>query len=254
MSGENVAAEAPPARKKKKRKKKRYLLKMTICAALAAGVYMLMTSALFDIQAISVENNEHYTSAQIIDMSGVHVGDNAFQVSMGDVKRRLVQDPYIRGVKTRRQLPSTLVIHVSEREEAAFLRHGGQFVIIDEDGLALSVVGVEPLLTELASLTVTGAEAGQAVAVEQNAAFADTLSLMKEAKKNELYFKKINISNIIIRAYVYDHLICEGAPAYFFENMTSLKNVLMDIEAKGLKRGTVKLGGDGYIAFQPLAE
>ncbi|MDR0423893.1 MAG: FtsQ-type POTRA domain-containing protein [Clostridiales Family XIII bacterium] len=253
-AGQGAAAAKKPPRKKKKRRKKHYLLKTAGLIALGAGLYFFLTSQVFGIQEIVIENNSYYTSEQIIEMAGVAIGDNIFETDTGGLKKALMEDPYIINAKTRRELPSTLLIHVSEREEAAFMRNGAGFIIIDEEGLVLREAGAEPVLTELAALTVTEAEAGKTVKVEENAAFTDTLNLMKAVKKSELYFKKIDISNIIIRAYVYDHLICEGTPDNLLENLETLKAVLLDLDSKEIQRGTVKIGGDGYVAWQPLAE
>jgi hypothetical protein len=46
-----------PVKKKKKRKKKRYLLKFCILALAVFGAYKLLSSSLFDIQRITIENN-----------------------------------------------------------------------------------------------------------------------------------------------------------------------------------------------------
>ncbi|MDR1135696.1 MAG: FtsQ-type POTRA domain-containing protein [Clostridiales Family XIII bacterium] len=243
-----------PVRKKKKRRKKHYLLKLTGLILLSTGLYFFLTSQVFGIQNIVIENNNYYTSEQLIEKTGVLIGDNLFKTDVGELKKTLMSDPYIMNVKTRREPPSTLLIHVSEREEAAFIKYNGNCVIIDEEGLILRVTDTEPVLTELSSMTVIEAETGKTVKVEENAAFTDTLNLMKDVKKSELYFKKIDISNIIIRAYVYDHLICEGTPANFAESLERLKATLLDLDAQEIQRGTVRIGGDNYIAWQPLAE
>ncbi|MDR3295860.1 MAG: FtsQ-type POTRA domain-containing protein [Clostridiales Family XIII bacterium] len=243
-----------PPRKKKKRRKKYYLLKTLGAVLLLIGAYYFLNSSFFDIQNIVVENNVYYTAGQIIDKSAAEIGDNIFHTSMRDVKKRLLADPYIMGVKIRRELPGTLVVHVTERQEEAFVASGGAYIIIDEDGLVLRKTDTEPVLTELSNLKVTRAEEGHPLEAEENAALTDTLFLMKKTKKYELYFKKIDISTIIIRAYVYDHLLCEGTPEHFSDNLDDLKKVLLDLRERNVERGTIKIGGEGYIAWQPVAE
>ena len=63
---ENEAGGDTPVKKKKKRRKKRYLLKLCAVLLVAFGAYKLLTSPIFDIQKITVENNAYYTSEQII--------------------------------------------------------------------------------------------------------------------------------------------------------------------------------------------
>ncbi|MDR2132392.1 MAG: FtsQ-type POTRA domain-containing protein [Clostridiales Family XIII bacterium] len=242
------------ARKRKKRRKKRYLLKLCIVLLAAFGAYKLLSSSIFDIQSIVVENNAYYTSEQIIAMSGVGLGENIFRVSMRGVRNALLSDPYILSVKMKRRLPGALVLHVAEREEAAFARDGGECVIIDENGLVLRRTNSAPLLTELGNLKLVEAEPGRPLVAEENAALTDTLNLLKKVKNAELYFKKVDISNIIIRAYIFDRLVCEGTPANISDNLDELKNRLLDLKEQGIERGTVKVGGDRYIAWQPVSE
>jgi cell division protein FtsQ len=157
-------------------------------------------------------------------------------------------------VKTKRSLPSGLVIRVVERQEAAFVADRREYIIIDENGLVLRRTETVPLLTELANLNIVEAEAGRPLVAEENAALTDTLNLLKKVKNEELYFKKVNISNIIIRAYIFDRLICEGTPEHLSENLSDLKKLLLELNAQGIERGTVKVGGDRYIAWQPASD
>ena len=251
---ENEAGGDTPVKKKKKRRKKRYLLKLCAVLLVAFGAYKLLTSPIFDIQKITVENNAYYTSEQIIAMTGVHTGENIFRVSTRAVRNRLLSDPYILSVKMKRGLPGNLVVRVAEREEAAFASDRGECVIIDENGLVLRRTKTTPLLTELGNLKLVRAEEGLPLVAEENAALTDTLNLLKKVKNAELYFKKVDISNIIIRAYVFDRLVCEGSPAHLSENLDELKQILLDLKEQGIERGTVKVGGDRYIAWQPVSE
>ena len=74
---DNRTEEKPKKkRKKKKRRKKHYLLRFLLIVALAVGIYYFLTSELFDIQEIIVENNVYYTSEQIIDLAKAKTGGN----------------------------------------------------------------------------------------------------------------------------------------------------------------------------------
>jgi cell division protein FtsQ len=251
---ENEIKGNAPVKKKKKRRKKRYLLKLCIAALAIFGAYKLLSSPIFDIQRITVENNDYYTSEQIIDLSGVGLGENIFRISTRDVRNKLLADPYIMSVKTKRKLPGELVLRVAEREESAFVSDRGECVIIDENGLVLRRTKTTPLLTQIGNLHLVEAEAGRPLVAEENAALTDTLNLLKKVKNAELYFKKVDISNIIIRAYVFDLLVCEGTPAHLSENLDELKQILLGLKEQGIERGSVKVGGDRYIAWQPVAE
>ncbi len=246
--------EKETVRKKKKRKKKRYLLKCFVLVLVAAGMYYFLTSSLFDIQKITVENNNYYTAEQIINLAGAKTGENLFEASLTDMKKKLLADPYIKNAKMKRRLPAGIVIILEEREEDAAIPYGSSYIIIDGEGMILRKSEVEPALTLLLGMTIKNMEPGTPLEVEENAALTDTLKMLQEIKKHEIYFKKIDISSIVIKAYIYDQLICDGTPENIMNNLDSLQEVLYDLYTKGIERGVIKMGSDEYFSFSPLVE
>lgn len=241
-------------RKKKKRKKKHYLLKIIVFIALMTGLYFFFTSSLFDIQKITIEDNAYYTEEQVIDLAGARTGENLFEVSLSHMKEKLLADPYMKNVKIKRKLPAEVVIVVEERKEDAAIPYGDNFIIIDNEGMVLRKSEIEPALTLLMGMTVKNMDPGTPLQVEENAMLTDTLKLLQEVKEHELFFKKIDISSIIIKAYIYDQLTCEGTPENIMNNLDSLQDVLYDLYTKGIERGAIKMGSDEYLSFSPLVE
>lgn len=241
-------------RKKKKRRKKHYFLKFLIMVAVAIGAYFLLTSSLFDIQKISVENNSYFTAEQIINIAGAKTGDNLFEAPVSGMKDKLLADPYIKSVKIKRRLPAELRIIVDERQEDAAVPYGKRFIIIDNEGMVLRKSSTEPALPLLLGMTVKKMDPGSPLEVEENGILTDTLKLLDEVKEHDLVFKKIELSGVFIKAYIYDQLICEGTPENVKNNLDSLQDVLYDLYTKGIERGVIKMGSDEYISFSPLVE
>ena len=247
-------SEKEKVRKKKKRKKKHYLLKFILLVAVVTGMYFFFTSSLFDIQKITVENNSHYTTEQVIKLAGAKTGENLFQVSLPHMKDKLLTDPYIRSAKLKRKLPDQIVISVEERKEEAAVPYGSKFVIIDSEGMVLRNADAEPALTILMGMKIINMKPGTPLEVEDNSSLTDTLKLLQKVKKKDLFFKKIDISKIIVKAYIYDQLVCEGTPDNIMNNLDSLQEVLYDLYTKGIQRGVIKMGSDEYFSFSPLVE
>lgn len=241
-------------RKRKKRKKKRYLLKLCIFIIVVVGFYYFLTSSFFDIQKIKVQDNAYYTAEQIISMSKIKPGINMFETSMDDVKNRMRKDAYIKNVTVSRRLPGTVVITVEERKEYAAVPYGEAYLLIDEDGLVLRKTDVTPTLPLLMGMTVKKMDTGLPLEVEETAILTDTLKMLSAMEENEIYFKKIDISKVIIKAYIYDSLYCEGTPQNICENMGDLKSVLYKLYTQGIERGVVKMGSEGYFSFSPEIE
>ncbi|HVI39416.1 MAG TPA: hypothetical protein VM577_02055, partial [Anaerovoracaceae bacterium] len=132
--------------------------------------------------------------------------------------------------------------------------YGNKYIIIDNEGMVLRQADQEPALTLLLGMTVKNMKPGTPLEVEDNSSLTDTLKLLEDVKKHELFFKKIDISKIVIKAYIYDQLICEGTPDDIRNNLDSLQDVLYDLYTKGIERGVIKMGSDKYFSFSPLVE
>ena len=250
-----MATEDKP-KKKKRRRKKNYLLRLLFLIAVGVGLYYLLSSALFDVQRIVVENNSHYTKEQIIGKAEAKTGQNIFGAKTGEMKALLLNDPYIKNVWVKRSLPSKIVIQVEERKEAAAIPYADRFIIIDPDGLVLRKSDVEPRLTLLVGMTIRTMEDGEPLEVEETAALTGTLALLDTMEETRLYFKKIDMSSAHVKAYVYDQLICKGAPESVAESMRNgeLKKLLIKLYTDGVERGTINVGRDQYYAFSPMVQ
>ena len=246
------------AEKKKKRRKKHYFLRFVLFIALVAGVIALLNSSLFDLKRIEVEGNSYFTSEQVIERSGAKIGKNLFfGIDKKDMQKALFKDPYVKGLKISRKLPGTLVISLEERTEAAAFPYSDLFVITDPEGLVLRTTEVEPKLPLLIGLTIKSMDAGKALEVEENSILNDTLSLIAQMHKSDVYFKKIDISKVMVKAYVYDYLICQGMPDDIEAALKdgTLQNMLYQLYSGGIERGTISVTADtANMAFSPLYE
>lgn len=241
-------------KKKKKRKKKRYLLKFTLLVLILTGLYQFLSSSLFDVQQITVVDNSYFTPEQIIELAEARTGENLFVADTGAMKDKLLAEPYIKNVKIQRKLPGTIVITLEERREAAAVPNGGKFLLIDPDGMILRETGSEPALTIIHGLTLSSRTPGTPLSAEENALLADALTMLKAVEESELFFKSMEISTVIIKAHVYDFLTVEGTPENIRNNIQALKDVLADLYKKGIERGVIIIGSEGYVSFNPMLE
>ena len=243
-------------KKKKRRRKKHYLLRLLIIAMIGAGLYYFLTSPLFDVRTITVENNSYYTKEQIISRGEAKTGYNIFSTNTGRIKDLLLGDPYIKSVRVKRSLPDTVVITVEERSEAAAVPYADIFIIIDKDGLVLRKSEIEPQMTLLTGMTIKTMEEGSPLEVEETGALTGTLKILEAMDATDMFFKKIDISSIKVKAYIYDQLICEGTPDNIIESMLSgnLETVVYNLYTKGTERGIIYVGSDNYYSFSAMLE
>ena len=206
-------------RKKKKRKKKRYLLKFLILLLLCVGIYFFLHSSIFTIKTIEVSKSSHFTSQQVQQMAGLKTGMNLFDYRAGKCEDKLAENPYIQSAKVKRSLPGTVKIELSERQELAVVAHGKKYVVIDGGGTVLQIVDKIPKLTLLEGLSVTSSEEGEEIGIKEATAYKKSMDVLNTMQKTGLYFKKIDVSEVVVRAYVKDKLFCRGKPKNMISSM-----------------------------------
>ena len=255
LSGyEEYAPEQPvyTSKKKKKRRRKHYFLRFCIFCARLFGLYYFLNSDFFAVREFEVTGNQYYTPAQIIEMSGLQSGVNMFfETKTRPARNALLEDPYIRLAEIKRKVPGTIQINLVERREYAAVPTGDQYVLIVNEGTVLRIADEEPALPILGNIDITESTPGKALQVEQTYLLTDTLSLLNLVEENDIYFKKIEFSTVIIRAYIYDDLYCEGAPANIRDNMASIQKLLQELYKEEITRGVIRVGTDNYLSYSP---
>ncbi len=136
------------------------------------------------------------------------------------------------------------------------MEYGDSYIILDSSGLVLRQTETEPKLTLLVGLTLKSIEEGKALVAEENYVLSDTLEILEMMTESEVYFKKIDLSGVMIKAYIYDNLICSGTPEAVAENLKNggLKQVLYELYSQGVERGTITVNSDGSCAFNAAIE
>lgn len=239
--------------KKKRRKKKHYTLRFILVILVCVGGYFFLTSHLFDVTKIEVMGQSHYLADDVIALANIDARINLFQLDKKDRIKLMKLDPYIKEASMKRRLPGTLVIDIIERTEDAGIAYGDSFVLIHRDGMVLSRVDQQPEIPILVGMTILNMQPGELLDVEEKTVLENTLLLLDTMEKQDLFFKKIDISDVVIKAYIYDKLICRGKPENILEAMENgnLQAVLVDLLEEGIQHGTIHLGGGGYCSFSP---
>ena len=244
-------AEEKVVKKKKKRRKKHYFLRLLVIIALIVGAILALRSDLFNVRKFEVTGNNYYTAAQIQEMSGLTTGINIFEQKLNPAKNALLSDAYIKTAELKRSLPGTISIAISERVEYACMQYSGKYIIIDQEGMVLRLADEQPVLPLMVGIDVAEPEPGKALDVEHNYLLSNTLNMLSVMADNDLYFKKINFSSVIVKAYIYDDLYCEGKPENIMQQMRAIKQLVEEQYSAGVTRGVIKVGKDNYIAFSP---
>ena len=124
----------------KKNKKALIVVKWStlIILLIGATLYFLMCP-LFNIKEIEVLGNKKISINEIISLSEIDVGENVFQIHLGQVEEKIKQNAYVDIVKISRCLPNKIQIQVQEREVTYMLEFANAFAYINNQGYILEV-------------------------------------------------------------------------------------------------------------------
>lgn len=234
-----------------KRKKKNYFRNITVTVLIVLGLYyILFHSGIFDIKEITVENNFHYTAAQVAELTGVVKGENIFRIRTSEVAQKLERDPYIRKADVSWALPDGLNIIIDERKESVLIEYEEGYAIVDYDGVILRLTQERLIMPVISGLTPIDPQPGLAFKAEEAGQIKPALDFIKFVNEHDFYIKKLDLGGVVPRAYVFDRLILEGDLSNMEKNIVEIKRIIADLDSKGIERGTISVSGTSS-SFSP---
>ncbi len=161
------------AKNRRKSRAGKIMLSFLLTALIVFGV--LSVTVLFPISDIKVKGKSIYSAQQILDISGIDVGDNLFLLDSKAKSNIVTKLPYISSVKFKRELPDKLTIVVLPAVPERCYYNGNTYVVTDNNNKVLEKVSSvsNDLLTIKADF-------------DNNIKIADTVSLTKEEQSNIL--------------------------------------------------------------------
>jgi cell division protein FtsQ len=234
-----------------RRRKKHHFLRFLIFLAVLAGLYFLLTSAIFDIDEIDVKGNSRYAPEQIVDASGISDGKNIFKVRTGKAEKAILSDPYIKSAEITRKLPNKIVIAIKERNDGFCVLFEKKYYTLDSEGIVVAESDVLPNVTLIEGLDVISVAKGEKIEVKKNMLLADTMEFLAIVRENGLYFKRIDATDLTVKAYFDEKLLCEGTYSLIEKDISELKLVITDLQNREVKVGTIIVNGSGSCTFTP---
>jgi cell division septal protein FtsQ len=248
---ERARARTRPA-PKKKRKKKNFVLNIVIVVLVLVGLYFLATSDIFAIETILVKSSgQHFTSAKVAEMSGIKKGDNLWKTRTGKAAEQLEKDPYIAEAEVSRKPPGAIEITIREREENYAIATGGGFAVLDWSGMVLRLADKAPEIPLIEGVETGAVVTGSVIEAPRALLLADAVKLLEDTEKNGLYFKRVVITDVNVKAYIYDTLSVKGRLENVTAGLDKVKLVLLDLRKQKIKRGTIIVSDSGNCIFSP---
>lgn len=202
------------ARRKPNRRRRRgrfgFLYKLlsvliTFAAVLAGCVIF------FRVNRVEVAGNHRYSAEEVIEASGVELGDNLFLVNRSRTSSSLIRRlPYVQKASMVRRLPDTIELHITEALAAAVVETEGAQWVIDSRGKLLESLGegeneLARNLPRVLGLTPTAPSAGEmmSVPVEEQTALDSLRGLMTALAARDMTGELTDFIDVRAANYIY---------------------------------------------------
>ena len=243
-------------RRQRARRIRFWTISILILLCIVLGAFSL--SGFFTVDSIEVKGNSHFTAEEIINIGHAVPGHNLiYNPGKQEIKDYLEANPYIKQADVTRKFPSTLVITVSEREQACAFRYDDDYLIMDDEGILLKKTRTEPMITMIEGFVVSKIKLGETIGTQNQKMFGGTLRLIRAMKAADMYFVRIDMTayeeDSNVRAYIYDNLVVRSSYSGLMDNLENgrLHKVVEKLFEDDVKRGTIIIAEDGSISFEP---
>lgn len=101
-----------------------------MCVVFTAVCFLVF----FKIETVTVEGTSRYSDEEIIAAFGVDYGENLYSFDADELEQVLVAElPYINSVIIERDLPSTVILHIEEKEPSMYVELSGEQYLLTDD-------------------------------------------------------------------------------------------------------------------------
>ncbi len=233
-------------------------------AVLLAGIGLVVSLAPgwgraqeeFVVSEIEVRGNTVLTAAEVIELSGISLGESLLGVELGELEVAVARSSRVERARASRHLPGTIVIRLDETLPVALVAAGsGEFAEVTDDGRVLHPVARSsrvdlPLVTGAFGPVEAGAELG----CEE---LERALELLREARRVSpqlwMEISEVRIapgSGLIIYTVADGAEVRVGSGALDANGLLDLWLVMSDLRAKGLAAESIDLRFDGQLVVK----
>lgn len=246
--------------RRRKIRRARALTAFFVVVIIGAAIFYCLTGEYFNVDNFKINGNSYYSADEVLTLGNAKKGGNIFiGTKYKEIKERLLRDTYIKKVVFEKELPSTVIINITERKQLGIIDYGSYYLIIDEEGTYLRKTDIMPEITTIRGFTLNDLTLGSQIGVEEEVQFKSALRVLKAMNDYDMFFYAIEPCEGDIKAYVLENLICQGTA----ENIESvletnaLQGAVAKLLSEGIERGTLKITNnstsDGII-FSPIIE
>lgn len=137
---QNIVSPQQSKKKRKTKKKRRNFTLLYILLALflaGGGIYLCLTM-FFNVEEIIVTGNTRYTEEELIETTGIKLGDNLFRIDAVRAEDKLLSIySYVDEVTVEKRFPTRVYVNITEAVPFASLEESDGFTLISSRGKVL---------------------------------------------------------------------------------------------------------------------
>ena len=122
---------------KRKNKKKVRRLVLLVIIMLTMLMTLCLKLSYFNIVTIEIIGNANVSKIEINKSSNIALGNNIFYANFSDMKKQILKNPYVLGVKVKKVLPNKVKINIEERVAVFYGKVNNTYYILDNKGILL---------------------------------------------------------------------------------------------------------------------
>ncbi len=171
-------------RRQKIRRKKIIIRTLIGIVFFCVGIVLALT-LFFNINKIVVSGDKVYSDKEIIDASGVNIGDNLIFLSKTALNEEIYSElAYVGSAKIKRRLPSTLEIIITKTEPYMSVAKDGYYILLDRNGKVLEkdleTVGENIILANLGE--ISSIKVGETIVLKEDKVFTKLDNVLAECE------------------------------------------------------------------------
>lgn len=132
-----IAERRAEVRRARQRARLRRTIAVLVLLLVAAAAVVFLRSEASAVRSVRVEGVERLAVEDVVEASGVVVGDSAVRLWPPTIARRLESLPLVRTASVERRRLRDVVIVVTERAPVYGVVYRGEGVLVDRDGLVI---------------------------------------------------------------------------------------------------------------------
>jgi len=192
-----TSKKQPQKKKKNNKKRKKIVAIIALIIILGTITCLILFSELFNITKITVKNNYKVSTQEIIQNSGLAIGNNMFKTFKTVSKNGIKANPYIEDVKINKNLNGEITIEVTERTATYMLQRETDCIYINNQGYILEISQTPLQLPIIKGYLTTEFNPGERLIVEDLEKLDTIIQIMETARSNGInnIITSIDISN-----------------------------------------------------------